>query len=598
MALAKILPAPGVVKGETDYSQQGRWIDANLVRFVGGKPEPIGGWAKLISTALTGVCRAIFGWRDGDANRRLVFGTHKKLQIYYDSALYDLTPLSSSGTLGADPITTTNASAIVSIEHTSHGRAVGDYVSFSGASAVGGITVSGEYTVTAVTDANNYTITHSAAASSGATGGGASVAYEYQLAIGSANDTESPGYGSGTYGSGPYGIGSGVGTPVPARTWTLDRYGEILVATPRGRGIYEWTPGSGTPSGRAAAMTGAPTACAGAFVTDERMVFAYGVETVASGSGFTGSKMLCQWSDETARTSWTPGATVTAGGRTLQGGNELLAHQRVAKGLYLIFSDTAAHLFQYSADRFVYSYRRVSDQAGIIGPKASCEIGGAAFWMGRDQFWMFDGVVQPMPSDDIRDYVFDSINFEQKTKCFAAVNTKFQEVWFFYPSAGASEVDRYVVWSIIDRVWVPGQLVRTAWFPRDIFDNPYATDADSYVYAHESGLNADGAALAAYITAAPGDIEGGNQLMDIDKIVPDFQSLAGTVELTMFARDKPNSAVTTYGPYSVTSATEEIDPDPRIDGRQIGLKIASSGTGCSWRLGMLRVNAQPAGARV
>lgn len=588
---------PGIVLSRSPYQAPGRWVAGNRYRFVDGQAEKLGGWGKGVLSALTGTCRAIHGWRDNDGNRRAAYGTHKKLQTVYNGTIYDLTPATGTGTL-TNPFTTVNSSTIVNVASNSHNRAVGDYVVLDNASAVGGITIDGEYPVVSVVDANNYTIAHSAAATSSAGPGGGNVTYEYLLANGRKDDGESSGYGTGGYGLGAYGIGTASSTPSPARTWSLDNYGENLIAVPRGGGIYSWAPPAGAPTTRATALTGAPTGCGGAFVTDERMIIAYNLTAVASGSGATASKMGFQWCDEIDNTNWTPAASNTAGSRVLSGGNELIGHAKIGKGLYLLFSDISAFRVQYTGDDLVFATRRLAGAAGLIGPRAVVEFGGIVYWMARDAFWMCDGnTPRQIDASDIWPAVFKNINLAQRNKCHVGVNARFNEIWFFWPSGNAAEVDSYAIYHVPTGAWATGTMARTAWFDRDIFDQPQAIDTSDYIQYHESGTDDDGVAMGDYLRSAPAEIQDGNRLAIIDNMVLDFDEQSGTVLAAIYSADTPRGAETLNGPYTITSATEEIDPDPRIGGRQLSLYLASSGTGSHWRLGKWRVSIAAAGKR-
>ncbi len=235
----KLPTNPGVYKDDTPLNATGFYIDANKVRWVRGVPQSFGGWELLTSTTIAGYCRGIHTWVDGSLLQWLALGTHTNLYGVNDSVVYDCTPVSSRGLL-TNPFTTTIGLTSVNVDHTAHGRAVGDGVFYSGASAVGGLTISGNYTVTTVVSANAYTITAASAATGSAGPGGGSVKFSYYLAIGLASATFALGYGTGLYSAGTYSTAS---TGVPyARTWSICDYGPNMVACPRGGKVYEWNP--------------------------------------------------------------------------------------------------------------------------------------------------------------------------------------------------------------------------------------------------------------------------------------------------------------------------------------------------------------------
>lgn len=240
MAYLKFPIQPGVFKDDTPLSAKTFAIDSDKMRVVRGRWQTIGGWETAANDTFMGVCRGLFSWRDGDSQSYTAIGTHTALEVFYDGAIYDITPAEERGQL-TNPFSTTISTYSVNVADTAHGRAVDDRVVFANATAVGGITVDGEYTVTTVVDANNYTITSATVATSTAGPGGGTVDYEYLLKPGLVDNLGGPGYGVGVFGTGGYGQGSSETVYYP-RTWTMDSWGQNLVACPRGGKIYEWAP--------------------------------------------------------------------------------------------------------------------------------------------------------------------------------------------------------------------------------------------------------------------------------------------------------------------------------------------------------------------
>lgn len=234
----KIPSNPGVYTDDTPLEAEGYYTLTDKVRFVRGLPQSFAGWEAATSSLVTGLCRGVHAWTDLSFVKWVGMGTHTNLYGMTDAVLYDITPISSKGQL-TNPFSTTNGSTTVTVAHTAHGRAVGYGVSYSGASAVGGITISGAYRViTAAT--NSYTITAASAATSTAGPGGGTVTYTYYLAVGLANTIGAQGFSTGTYSSGTY---SNFGTgDVFCRVWSIDHFGPNLIACPRGGKIYEWNP--------------------------------------------------------------------------------------------------------------------------------------------------------------------------------------------------------------------------------------------------------------------------------------------------------------------------------------------------------------------
>lgn len=392
MSEARKIPLPiasGVVLNQTDYEAQGRWIDTQWVRFVDGSPEKIGGFEQWNTPGdeLTGICRSVLCWQDYSYNQWHAFGCVDRLVVFdQDKTKTNITPIAATGTL-ANPFSTTNASTTVNVADTGHGLVVGQYVTFSGASAVGGITISGEYQVSLVVDADNYRIVHSAAATSTAgPGGGASVTYSYELAPGDANVSTGGGWGIGRWGEGTWGSEHTSNTYLQLpRYWSLDQYGQYLLAMPSGGGLYQW---SLNIANRATVVSNAPTTGLYMFVTSERIVVVLGAD---------GDFMTMEWSDDDDNTVWTPADANTANIRKLQEGSRLMAGTRLAQGVNLVWSDTAVYLMQFTGTNIVYSTRVVGTNCGLVGPRAFIVVDGIAFWMAPTAFQMYAGQLGSIP---------------------------------------------------------------------------------------------------------------------------------------------------------------------------------------------------------
>ncbi|MGE3844504.1 MAG: hypothetical protein AB7I50_23310, partial [Vicinamibacterales bacterium] len=298
----------GFVKDRSQVQARPQWTDGDKVRFIGKNPANIGGWEKLIAEQFNGKCRGLLSWQDFSEVKRLAIGTHTKLYQMSQGSLVNITPYSSTGTL-TDPFTTTNGSATVTVTHNSHQRVPDDTVNFANATAVGGLTIDGDYTVVS-TSPNSYTITAAGTASSSATGGG-SVDYQYELGIGFGDATPAFGYGVGGYGVGTYGTPRSTSVLLAPRTWTLDKFDEYLLACPRGGNLYDWQLNVGS---RAELVAAAPTQNLGVFVTEDRHAVLFGAD---------GNKLKVKWCDQGDYGNWTVSDVTSAGTRTLTGGSEI-----------------------------------------------------------------------------------------------------------------------------------------------------------------------------------------------------------------------------------------------------------------------------------
>lgn len=593
--LTEIEIAPGIYTIDSDRGAEGRWKDGNHVRWWQNLVQKIGGWQRITSSnTFSGIARGIADWQALNLEKYRGLGTHLKLYAWGGGTFADITPIRESGTLGADPFTTTNGSAVVSVADTGHANLAGDYVHFSGASAVGGITINGEYTVTAVSSANAYTITHSAAATSGATGGGAAVAYEYEIHVGAEDSEAGLGWGAGTFGSSTWGTARTTSDFLfMARIWSLDTWGEDLIACPRGGGIYVWDSSVGLSSNRATVISGAPTTCRAIFVSVEnRHLVALGAH-----DGSVDNPLLVRWCSAEDYTAWTASATNTAGDKQLDHGNEIYCGVKT-KGETAIFTDTAlvSMIFDGPPYQFRFDYRGLN--GGIAGPNAAKEFNGRVFWLADQNFMVYEPGSAPRILDcDVLNHVFDDINWTQRAKVFAGANRRFAEVWWLYCTEDSDECDVYVLYNTKENHWSYGTLVRTLLVgDSDTFADPYAAGTDGRLYTHEIGVNDDGAALSVSLESGDVDLGEGEYLMQIKKLVPDFVTLTGSVSMTFTGKKYPQSSeTTTNGPHTVSSSTEFINP--RIRARQLSISLSATAIGDDFRMAPFRVELVPHGKR-
>jgi hypothetical protein len=662
---------PGVVKSDSNYSSPGRYVDAQWVRFSGKYPQKMGGWESATTDTLTGVCRGIAVWRDDSEGIRGAFGTHKKLYVFSNGEMTDITPLRvrATGTL-TNPIDTANGSDIVTVNHTAHGQAVADWVTLTAAAAVGGVTVAGNYLVHTVPDANSYTIILSAAAtsdvtggggsttysyrrfalgtdpitttsgssevtiadsgngtiegdtvvitgatavggitlsgnyeiisagsdayvidagsaaSSAATGGGSAVLVQYELSSGLVDNTDFFGYGVGRYGEGTYGTPRSSSITLQLRTWALWSYGAWLLASPAGGGLYLWDP-SITANTRAVPLYGSPTEMESFFVTPERYIVALGTD---------GDKLKIRWPDQTDPTAWTSTLTNTANeGRTIQGGDRIIAGRPVRNQVNLIWTDAACFIHQWRPDDYVFTTALIAYNAGIWGPNASTVLGDVAYWVGDGAFWKWDGAASKLLSDDIRDWFFANVDRQQRGKVYMGTINDRDELIILYQETGQSEINRYLLYNIRDQHWTPGQVTRTAWLDKSLFDLPLATDQSGDVFWHETGVNGAGAAIDSFLEAAPVDVSDGENNLDIFGFFPDIEGQAGDLSLFVLCRTNAADTAISSGPFAIAAAGERIDL--REQGKMVGFRLESNVIDGNWRMGDCRADIQTSGAR-
>jgi len=590
MALENIPIPPGAVTVKTDREAGARWVDMDKVRFHEGLPEKMGGWQKILATQFAGKCRGILDWVTLAGTKYIAMGTSKKLYVVTGGILYDITPIRASSTINNNPFSMTDASALVTVTDTAHGAIDGDYVTYSGATAAGGITIVGEYVIDYV-DANTYTITHSAAATSTTTGGGASVVAAYQISIGADDSLYGTGYGVAGYGLGTWGTGRTTSTLLlNARTWSLDTWGEDLVACPRGGTLYAWDASTGIGT-RAVAVSGAPATIKFIMVSDEdRHLLAYGAH-----DGSVDDPLLVRWSDTENYGTYTATETNTAGDKRLDTGNELYCAVK-GKGDTVVFSGIFAWVQTFTGSPYTFGFRPLGRIGNLMGPNAVVAEGGRVFWMGSDDFYFYDGAINVLPCP-VHNKVFDDRDLTQKFKVYAGIDRAFNEIWWHYCAQNSTEVDRYVIFNFVENTWAFGTLARTA-FNGDpsVISVPYAAGADGYLYYHDYGTDADGSAMTTRLVSGGIEIGTGESMMRVKKIVPDFKALTGNVSLTLKSMRYPHSTdEVSATAQTISSATEYVKP--RIKGRQISITIASTALSDHWRLGGLRMDVKPAGKR-
>lgn len=386
------------------------------------------------------------------------------------------------------------------------------------------------------------------------------------------------GYGYGTYGSSAYGVARpDLGAIIPATTWSMDSWGEYLVACSSADGqLLEWQLGFTTPT-KAVAITNAPTSCEAVMTTAERFVF---------GLGASGNPRKVSWCDQENNTVWTPSATNQAGDFEINSVGSIKCGKRV-RGINLIFTDVDVHVATYIGLPYVYSFEKAGSGCGVISSQAVAAIDTAAIWMSKSGFWVYDGYVKPLVSD-VGDYIFQNINYNQSSKVYAVHNSKYGEIIWFYPSSASNENDSYVVYNYREGHWAIGSLARTAGTDRGVFTNPLMISSDGYIYEHEVGFTYDGS--TPYAESGPYEIGNGDNIMSVRRVIPDEQTL-GEVVVSFKTRMYPMATETTYGPYSAAQPT-----DVRFAARQV--KVRYTGNVLEdWRVGVNRFDVVAMGKR-
>jgi hypothetical protein len=519
-----------------------------------------------------------------------------------------------------NPFATTDESNIVTITDIAHGATTEDWVVFENVEAIGGVSVANlnrmsGYQVTVLTN-DTYTITvPSDATSTVSIGGGLNVIIQYLIGIdaglGAQSSAPALGWGAGGWGNEAWGTArsaSATDVSLDNSSWNLNLWGEDLIATVRNNAIYYWDTSAG-PTVRASlvsSIAGAASVPNVARVTivsfPDRHFIAAGCQAYAVGGGGSVDDMLVRWSTQEDFTKFAPTATNTAGDQRLEVGTKIVS-MISAREETIISTDEAIYGMTFVGPPFTFSFRLLATDAGSSGLNAMISIDGNVFWMGRRNFFRYDGIVKELPCP-VQYYVFDRLQDNFIDKVVVGHNKKFKEITWFYVSndnpAGTlnPENDSYVTYNYADNAWSIGSMGRTVWSDSFGFrSTPFAFDSNGYLYNHETGTSANGSAMNAYIESAPREITAeGENLYIVDKVVPDVtMSSDSSLSLYINTRKYPNATETTKGPFTITSTTGKVSV--RAKGRQMSVKLESTGTEDDWSLGDFRVNARSDGLR-
>ena len=739
MPLQKLTYRAGINREGTDYSNEGGFYDGDKVRFRSGQAEKIGGWVQVDPDQFDGVARSLWTWTNTDGvSSYLAVGTNLKYYIFFGGVYYDITPIvQTDGTalpppnqLTANPIATTSGSNVVTITDGNYNPAIGDYVTITTTSPVGGLTISGEYVVKTVPSTTTFTIEAASNASSTATGGG-TVTLAFAYPVGFDIVTIGTGWGAGnwtgaiattgvtlnnpfdtTNGSttvtvnqtahglttgnwiyfssvqnnvsgipnvileNPFqvtvvnpnqytistvfasqtypasatasGLGGTVVVRIPVtpnrgwgtgfttgisqqlRLWSQDNYGPNLAYAPRGGPIFYWLDLTGV-SVRGSYLSALSTAAGfnGAYVpkttnqiltsATEQFLIALGSNTYDPATpNTTFNPMIVRWSDQGNPYQWVPAPTNQSGEFTLANGSYIVTGLTTRQEI-LIWTNSCLYSMQYIGYPYIWSFQVLMDNISIMAPNAAVTVNNVTYWMGKDKFYQYTGVVSTLPCS-LRQFIFEDINTEQAFQIFAGSNEGYNEVWWFYVSqnSAGTTVDRYVIYNYVDKVWTYGTMARTAWLQYGIQPNPVAADYNGRLLYHEVGNDdvstASPQPIEAYIQSSDFGIEAGEHLGFVWRMLPDVNFNGSSVNnpsvtMTLFGRQNAGGAPFGSDVDTVTSAqnystiTQYTIPQftgqvyTRIRARQLSFEIRSTGLGVAWQLGIPRIDVKADGKR-
>ena len=622
MALQKTIFRPGIYREGTDYDNEGGWFDCNLVRFRKGRPEKFGGWSKLTSNTYLGTARALHPWVSLGGTKYLGIGTHLKYYVESGGNFNDITPIRSTTSAGDVTFSATNGDATITVADTSHGAVVNDFVTFSGASSLGGnvtaAVLNQEYQIATIVNDNSYTVeakdtsgTTITANASDSGNGGSSVVGTYQINVGLDVYVAGTGWGIDGWGAGTFGSTSALSLTNQLRLWTHDNFGEDLIINARSGGIYKWVEnnGVGTRAVELSGITGAnqvPTVGLQVITSEkDRHLIVLGADPI-SGTSRTGTvdPMFIAFSDQENSLEFEPTNTNTAGSLRLSSGCSIIGAVKSRQEI-MIWTDTALYSMQFIGPPFTFAVNLINEGIGLVGPKAAITAPQGIYWMSYNNFYIYNGNVQTIPCT-VHNYVFGDINLGQSFKFNAFTISDKSEVGWFYCSSSSTEIDRYVIYNYIENLWIYGSLTRTAWLDAGIENYPRAVNG-GYLYQQEIGFNDDGSPMTnVFIESSDFDIGDGEQFTFIRKIIPDFKFLqntnAGNINIVVKTRNFPGDSLTTNSTNAITETTTQAYVRGRA--RQMVLRFESdddaTGNGnldIGWRLGATRIDTRPDGKR-
>lgn len=602
--------APGVISNLTDRDATNRYKDSNRVRWHKGLAEKLGGWVRQAfgganGGVYIGVARGLHDWSSLDTQQWIAIGTHCKLYLVNNATLHDITPLRKAGNTVAS-LSVTSGSPTITINDPDHRARTGDHIRLYATAPIGGFTVEGVYDITSIPTPDSITVTFTSNFNATEAGGG-SVTVEYDITCGLPENGELRGYGTGLYGAGTFGTPRPVGSGVPARmrTWSLDNWGEDLLAAPSDGELYWWDRTTG-PASRAARVNEAPTDIQRMLVNGK---VGHVILLGCSNLDGTPDPMRFRWCAQGNFTIWDPTLSRTAGGGRFDKGSRLITGI-VSRATNYVWSDTFMYSLQYVGTPDIFLPSDIGT-CKIVGPNAAVDRNGVVEFMAFDDFYIYDGTLRVLICE-MHTKIFgdENRNIEglfdrtQAEAVYAVTYSAKNEVTWFYPCTDG--LIRYVTHNHVLDCWYGGTMERTAY--RDVSEaitgyktNPYGVNG-GYLYKHEVGKDeVEGAVTtpqAWFLETYDINAGGSDAVMLWNFIVPNFDRLSGSMRVLLKKKSKPRQP--TYqirGPYTISESTLELGV--RCKASQIAMRFESAGVaGDDWRMGIFQVNATPYGGRM
>lgn len=642
MSFIKLQFKPGVNRDQTSYSGEGGWYSCNLIRFRSGYPQKMGGWSKATSEAFSGVCRQMWNWVTTYQDNLVAIGTSDLVYIDNGGFLSNITPIRDTFTTPDTDncLSATNASTtLVASIAVPHGLTDGDYVRFSGVvgpiQGIPATDINKTHRITVIgADSFSFEVATPASGTSGAGEGGTAIVLSAYISPSYAISVNGYGWGTGTWGRNAWGLGSTSPVYLPQRDWWFDNFDNDLVLNIRNGAPYWWERGTTSDPSTAlatSAITLQDYATAEGFDPNavpvkvmqllvsqqDKHLLAFGAVPFGSTSEADFDPLLIRWADQDTPADWTPSVTNSAGDLRVSRGSKIV-RAMPSRQETLVWTDTALYTLQFLGTTDVFSLQEYSDNISVMSPRAMANAANITYWMGQDKFYAYTGRVETLPCT-LRDHVFNNINLAQADQVICGTNEQWNEVWWFYPTADSDTNNAYVVYNHLERIWYYGYLDRTSWLDTSLRHYPIATNSvitvngsdvtvgPGTIYYHESGIDADGAAMDSYIESSDFDLGDGDNFMLTRRVIPDID-LAGstatdaTVTFQIKYRNFPGNSLTAESEdrqpvVEATVGTYTQQVFIRARARQMSIKVASDSVGVQWQLGAPRLDARPDGRR-
>ena len=602
----------GFNRETTQYAEEGSWFDGDRVRFRAGRPENLRGYqTRALAATFDGSARDLITWSDSSGTSRIVFGTPDKLYEQDGDQLYDITPIVTAVTL-TNCFGTSLGSTRVCCSDAGHSQQTGNYVLFTSSAAFNAVSLQGNvYPITSVASANVFTISVSSAADATGSDVG-SATFQYYLPTGFSVVAAGFGYGAALYqatvcasNTRAWNEAASSGVPFSVTQWSLDNWGEDIVANRSGSNIFYWDVNASTIPGQvhAASITTSPISVNSILVSpNDRHLIAFGTNEFAVDATVSGTfnPMLVRWSDQDDKSNWVPAADTTAGEVVLTDGTEIIGAKR-SKNAINIWTDNSLWTMAFAGPPFTFRFTQAGSNCGMVGPHAGIDFNGVTYWMGFGNFYRFSGQVETLPCT-VRRFIFDDINQNYYTKVYAGTNSEFNEIIWLYPSGDGTECDKYVIYNPVDNYWVYGTMFFTTFADKEVFGNTITTGvtaAGNNIYNNEPVsvfVGANNETLSSFVESADFDIADGNAIMFMNRVIPDYEMVnGGKIKMKITTQQFPEASEEVTKEFDITNATQKVDFRSR--GRQAKVRVSCDSNGTSWRWGSLRLALQGDGRR-